>query len=121
MFLEQRFLTNSTFPFVIIETSRAITSKNIFSAAGDVSVREKDSGLAYARQKPIKLYRMLFDIFKPDPMLHVLDACSGAASCALACGKKGLSCVVLEKSELKIRLIKQRSKQQWVTVVFKFL
>ena len=67
--------------------------------------------MAYARQKPTKLYQMLFDIFKPDSTLHVPDACSGAASCALACGKKGLSRVALEKSELKIRLIKQRLKQ----------
>ena len=38
----------------------------------------------------------------------MIDACSGAGSCGVACLSLGLKCVVFEQSQIKARLIKQR-------------
>jgi 16S rRNA G966 N2-methylase RsmD len=64
--------------------------------------------MVYKRQKSVKLYEELLEVLKAE---HVLDACSGVASCAVACLSKDIKCVVLEKSAIKARLIYQRLKQ----------
>jgi DNA modification methylase len=111
LFVEQCLPTFSTFPVVVTKTSKVIQAENLFSARNEIVVKEKDSGIVYQRQKPVKLYEQLLDIFKADKLLHVIDACSGVGSCGVACQQKGLKCVILEKSRLKFRLINQRVKQ----------
>ncbi len=94
-------------PFVVC--GRPINGSNVFKVVNKMIVaKEKDTGCSYARQKPVELYEELIHIFSKDKTLHILDCCSGAGSCALACMSLKLKCVVLEKSATKIRLIRQR-------------
>jgi DNA modification methylase len=110
-FLEQCLLTNSTFPFLVTRTSKIVKSNNHFSVPEDIAIKERDSGMMYKRQKPVKLYEELLEVLKADKSQHVIDACSGVATCAVACLSKDIKCVVLEKSAIKARLISQRLKQ----------
>jgi hypothetical protein len=98
LFVEQCLSTCSTFPVVVTKTTNVIQTENLFSARNEIVVKEKDSGIVYRRQKPVKLHEQLLDVFKADKLLHVIDACSGVGSCEVACQQKGLKCVVLEKS-----------------------
>ncbi|CAB4019463.1 Hypothetical predicted protein [Paramuricea clavata] len=107
---EQCLLTNSTFPFLVTRTSKIVKSNNHFSVPEDIAIKERDSGMVYKRQKPVKLYEELLEVLKADKSQHVIDACSGVASCAVACLSKDIKCVVLEKSAIKARLISQRLK-----------
>ena len=70
--------------------------------------KEKDSGTTHKRQKPVKLYEQLLKEHHTDKSLHVIDACGGAGTCAIACISLGMKCVVLEKSKIKARLIRQQ-------------
>ena len=72
-------------------------------------VSEKDTGQVYARQKPVQLYTELINLFSNDKYMYVIDACSGAGSCALACSAAKKNCIVIEKSSIKARLIRQRA------------
>ena len=74
-------------------------------------VKEKDTGISYGQQKPIKLYEKLLDPLKADASLYVIDACSGVGSCGVACQTPRRKCIIIEKSEVKARLISQRLKQ----------
>ena len=47
-------------------------------------------------------------IYTKDRFLHIIDACSGAGSCALACSTLERKCIILEKSLVNARLIRQR-------------
>ena len=71
--------------------------------------KEKDSGVVYSRQKPVALYTELLKLHARDKTLHVIDACSGAGSCALACMQLQFKCLIIEKSTIKLRLIRQRT------------
>ena len=70
---------------MITKTSKCIKTINLLYYPGDALVREKDTCMCYGRQKPIKLYEELLEILKVDALLHVIDACSGVASCGVAC------------------------------------
>lgn len=87
---------------------KTIKGCDMFSIPSEPFTKEKDSGVIYERQKPVALYSSLLEIFHPDKLLHVLDSCSGAGSCAVACLNAGLKCLVLEKDLLRARLIEQR-------------
>ena len=67
--------------------------------------------MCYGRQKPIKLYEKLLEILKVDALLHVIDACRGVASCGVAFQLTKRKCIIIEKWEVKARLINQRLKQ----------
>ena len=107
LFLEQCLPTNLTFPFVVTKTSKMIKRKNLFSIGEETLVKERESGISYKRQKPVKLYQEQLDALKEDKSMHVIDACSGAGSCGVACLMKGFKCIVIETSALKARLIDQ--------------
>jgi DNA modification methylase len=92
------------------KTNRKITAEDVFRMGGDSVVRDKDTKEIYDHQKPVKLYSSLLDVFKPDKSLHVLDVCSGAGSCAVACKNAQYKCLVIEKSLVRCRLIEQRLK-----------
>ena len=69
---------------------------------------EKDTGISYKRQKPVELYSQLIEVFSKDKCLHIIDACSGAGSCPLACSSLSRKCIILEKCPVKARMIRQR-------------
>lgn len=103
-------LTGSTYPFIVTRTSKVLRSGDLFTQPRDQLCKEKDTGAIYNRQKPVALYKQLLEIFVDDKSPHVVDACSGVGSCALACRDLGIKCIVLDKCDIKIRLIKQRAK-----------
>ena len=109
-FLEQCLPTNLTFPFVVTVTSKMRKRKNLFSIGEETLVKERDCGISYKMQKPVKLYQELLDALKEDKSMHVIDACRGAGSCGVAFLMKGCKCIVIERSALKARLINQRLK-----------
>ncbi|XP_028417131.1 uncharacterized protein LOC114541406 [Dendronephthya gigantea] len=98
------------FPFIVSGSSsiEVEAATNIFRVDGEPLAKEVDSGIKYTRQKPIQLYCELIKVFCHDKSLYIVDACSGAGSCAMACSKLGLKCIVLDNSALKLRLIRQR-------------
>ena len=96
---------------MITKTSKCIKTINLLSYPGEALVREKDTRMCYGRQKPLKLYEKLLEILKVDALLHVIDACSGVASCGVACQLTKRKCIIMEKCEVKSRLINQRLKQ----------
>jgi hypothetical protein len=98
LFVEKCLSTSSTFPVVVTKTTKVIQTENLFSPRNEIVVKEKDSGIVYRRQKPVKLHEQLLDVFKADKLLHVIDACSGVGSCEVACQQEGLKSVFLEKS-----------------------
>ena len=73
-----------------------------------VQVKERDTGATYSRQKAVDLYSKIIQLCSTDKSLYIIDACSGVGSCALACSTLGRKCVVLEKSPIKARMIRQR-------------
>lgn len=110
-FTESAGLSKTVLPFLVSRVSNGhfqISANDIISVNGESLIKEKDSGITYERQKPVELYSTLLDIFSPDKSLHVLDTCSGAGSCAVACTAAKYKCLVLEKSLTKCRLIEQR-------------
>ena len=107
---EQCLPTNLTLPFVVTVTSKMRKRKNLFSIGEETLVKERDCGISYKMQKPVKLYQELLDALKEDKSMHVIDACRGAGSCGVACLMKGCKCIVIERSALKARLINQRLK-----------
>ena len=103
-------MAKSTHPFLVTKTSQQIKGDDLFTQSVDELFAEKDTGTIHQRQKPVKLYVKLLKLFMHDKSLHVVDACGGAGSCALACQELGIKCIVLDKSGIKVRLIKQRAK-----------
>lgn len=99
---------NKVQPFVLSCCNPRVATTNIFEADEEQLFKEKDTGMEYKRQKPVKLYKDFILMFSSDPSLYILDCCSGAGSCAVACTALKRKCVVLEKSEAKARLIQQR-------------
>ena len=91
-------------------TSQQIKGHDLFTQSVDELFAERDTGIIHKRQKPVKLYEKLLNLFVHDKSLYVVDACGGAGSCALACQELGIKCIVLDKSDIKVRLIKQRAK-----------
>ena len=69
--------------------------------------RKENAGNSQKR-KPTGLYKQLLSAFQSDKSLHVIDACGRAGSCGVACLSLGVKCVVLEKSQIIARPIKQR-------------
>ena len=51
--------------------------KLTYSCPGDAIVKEKDTGISYGQQKPIKLYEKLLHTLKAGASLYVIDAYSG--------------------------------------------
>ena len=68
------------------------------------------------REKPAKLYEQILNTYLTDKSLYAVDACSGSGSCGVACQSLGVKCLVLEKSQMKERLIRQRIG--WVVQVY---
>ena len=85
-----------------------VTASNLFASPHETKFTERDSKTSYKRQKPVELYKKLLQIFSTDKTLHIVDTCSGASSCAVASNVLGLKAIILEKSELKVRLIMQK-------------
>ena len=106
MFLERR----TTFPYIITRTSQNIKNGDLGTHRAGQPFGERDTGVIHKRQKPVELYSALLKNFMHDNSLYVVDACSGAGSCALAYRELGINCLVLEKSNIKVRLINQRAK-----------
>jgi DNA modification methylase len=73
-----------------------------------VTVKEKDTGTSYQRQKAVDLYTQLIQLLSKDKSMYIIDGCSGVGSCALACTTLGRKCIVLEKCPIKARMIRQR-------------
>jgi DNA modification methylase len=94
--------------FVVACGATKTPATNLFSVGKDSRIKEKDSGTVSRRQKPVLLYKKLLELYCKDTSLHILDVCSGAGTCAVACAADSLKCVILEKSPIKVRLIKQR-------------
>lgn len=69
--------------------------------------KEKDTLEIHKRGKPSGPYKQLFSAFQGDKSLHGIDACSGAGSCSVAYLSTGVKCVILDKSQVKVRLIRQ--------------
>ena len=92
------------------KTCQLIKGDDLFTQSADDLFAEKDTGISHQRQKPVKLYIKLLNLFVQDKTLYVVDACGGAGSCALACQEFGVKCLVLDKSPIKVRLIRQRAK-----------
>ena len=61
--------------------------------------------------KAHQLYEKLLDTLKADASLYVIDACSGLGSCGVACQMTRRKSIIIEKCEVKTRLISQRLKQ----------
>ena len=97
-------------PFVTSCGKLNLGRTHLFEAESEQYFKEKDSGTVHKRQKPPKLYIELMQLFLKDKSLHVVDACSGAGSCALACLDINVNCVILERCAVKARLICQRVK-----------
>ena len=110
-FIERCLPTCTTWPFVVTKTSNCIKTTSLLSCPGDGIVKEKDTGISYGQQKPIKLFEKLLDTLKADASLYVIDACSGVGSCGVACQMTRRKFIIIEKCEVKARLISQRLKQ----------
>ena len=67
---------------------------NIFQAEDEKLFLEKDTGMEYSQQKPVELYKDIMKSFSNDPSLYILDCCSGAGSCAIACSSLKRNCVI---------------------------
>ena len=94
-------------PFVVTGDLKG-GSPILYSEVSGPLTKEKDTSTTYSREKPPKLYEQLLSLFQTDRSLHVIDACSGAGSCGVACLSLGVKCLILEKSRIKARLIRQR-------------
>ena len=94
-------------PFVV---TKALGDGNpvLFAEVGESLTKEKDPAAIYVREKPAKLYEQILNTFLTDKSLYAIDACSGFGSCGVACQSLGVKCLVLEKSQMKERLIRQR-------------
>lgn len=103
-------MANALLPFVVSSGAPIVPATNIFTADNGAVVKEKDSvsGISSNRQKPAQLYIDIMKTFTKDKSLHIVDACSGAGSCALACSILGRKCIIFENSLAKARLIRQR-------------
>ena len=79
------------FPFIVSGSStiEVEAAANIFKADGEPLAKEMDGGITYKRQKPFQLYCDLIKVFCHDKSMHIIDACSGAGSCAMACSTLG--------------------------------
>ena len=94
-------------PFVI--TNALVDGNPIqFTEVGESLTKEKDTAAIYVREKPAKLYELILNTFLTDKSLYAIDACSGSGSCGVAIQSLGVKCLVLEKSHMKERLIRQR-------------
>ena len=58
-FIEQCLPTCTTWPFVVTKTSKRTKTTSLLSCPGDAIVKEKDTGISYGQQTPIKLYESL--------------------------------------------------------------
>jgi hypothetical protein len=94
-------------PFVI---TKALGDGNpiLLTEVGETLTKEKDTAAIYVRKKPEKLYERILNTFLTDNSLYAIDACSGSSSCGMACQSLGVKCPVLEKFQMKERLIRQR-------------
>ena len=97
-------------PFVVSRTNKKVTATKSFHAPHERKFIERDSKTSYQRQKQVELYKTLLQLFSTDKSLQIVDVCSGASSCAVASNILGMKAIILEKSELKVRLIKLRIK-----------
>ena len=99
--------SSTMLPFVI---TKALGDGNpiLFTEVGESLTKEKDIAAIYVREKPAKLYEQILNTFLTDKSLYAIDACRGSGSCGVACQSLGVKCLVLEKSQMKERLIRQR-------------
>ena len=98
--------------FVITKTSKCIKTINLLSYPGDALVREKDTrSYVLWPTKTCQTIRETPRNSQGGCILHVIDACSGVASCGVACQLTKRKCIIMEKCEVKSRLINQRLKQ----------
>ena len=78
-------MKSSTHPFVVSCGNPSVRALDLVKLNGEITLfKEKDTGMSYKRQKPVELYSQLIEVFSKDKCLHIIDACSGAGSCALA-------------------------------------
>jgi hypothetical protein len=56
----------------------SLLANDILSVDGEPMIKEKDTGEVYERQKLVKLYASLLEVFTPYKYLHVLDALWGS-------------------------------------------
>ena len=108
VFIDNVRMANVILPFVVSCGTPNDPATNLVTADNGPFTKEKDSGIVSKRQKPLQLFFEIIKIYTKDRSLHIIDACSGARSCALACSKLERKCIILEKSLVKARLIRQR-------------